>query len=142
MPVLLPERYEGGTLNTVGIVGLGEGLSFVKQRTPEGIFSHVSALYRRGVHKVSSLPRATVYYGDLTESSCLLFNVNGIDSDRVADLLNDRGICVRGGLHCSPLVHKKLGTSKGAVRASFSVFNTLPELEAFYSAMKDIVRNH
>ncbi|MBQ6701571.1 MAG: aminotransferase class V-fold PLP-dependent enzyme [Clostridia bacterium] len=138
MPDILPEKFEGGTLNTPGIAGLYEGIKFVEQKNPDSIFRHVAGLYRTAADMVSSLPNTTVYYKDLPQSSCLLFNVNGIDSDAVSDRLNDFGICVRGGLHCSPLIHKKLGLEKGAVRASFSCFNTRSELDLFYNALKSI----
>lgn len=139
MPDFLPERYEGGTLNTPGIAGLCMGLRFVREQSEETIFKTVSEIYTKAADMVSSLPDTVVYCGDIPQSSSLLFNINGIDSDTVADRLNDFGICVRGGLHCSPLVHKKLKTNKGAVRASFSCFNSFTELDLFYNALKTII---
>ena len=141
MPPILPERYEGGTLNTVGIAGLCEGIKFVKEQTEDELFKHSCSIYNRAVEMVSFLPDTTVYCGDIIKSSCLLFNVNGLTSDYVADMLNNDGICVRSGLHCSPLAHKKLKTTDGAVRASFSCFNNLSELESFYKSLKNIVYN-
>ena len=88
-----------------------------------------------------SFPEVTVYCPEPEKSSALLFNIKNIPSDTVADLLNDDGICVRGGLHCSPLAHKKLKTDKGAVRASFSYFNTLSEADLFYNSVKRIIYN-
>ncbi|MBR5322732.1 MAG: aminotransferase class V-fold PLP-dependent enzyme [Clostridia bacterium] len=141
MPDILPERFEGGTLNTPGIAGLAEGIKFVNARTESVIFEHTCALYNSAVDIVKSLPDTVVYYPELNESSTLLFNINNIDSDTVADKLNDSGICVRAGLHCSPLVHQKLNTHNGAVRVSFSYFNTFSELNVFYNALKNIVLN-
>ena len=141
MPPILPERYEGGTLNTVGIAGLCEGIKFVKSQTEDELFKHSCSIYNRAVEMVSFLPDTTVYCGDIIKSSCLLFNVNGLTSDYVADMLNNDGICVRSGLHCAPLAHKKLKTTDGAVRASFSCFNNLSELELFYKSLKNIVYN-
>lgn len=139
MPDILPERFEGGTLNTPAIAGLCEGVRFVADKTEEAIFDHTCRLYRRALDMISTLPETTVYCGELPQSSCLLFNINGMDSDTVADLLNDNGICVRAGLHCAPLAHKKLKTLKGAVRVSFSCFNTLTEPEYLYSVLKNII---
>ena len=138
MPVFLPEKYEGGTLNTVGIVGLCEGVNFVQSITEEEIFYHCSSLYQRAVEMLYDLPSVIVYCDDIKESSCLLFNVKGMQSDSVADHLSENGICTRGGLHCSPLAHKKLKTENGAVRVSFSYFNNMSELEYFYKVMKGI----
>lgn len=139
MPDILPERYEGGTINTPGIVGLSEGIDFVKTKGEENIFKDICTLYNRAADMVKSLPNTVTYCTDLKESSCLLFNIKKQNSDLTADLLSQSGICVRGGLHCSPLCHQKLGTESGAVRLSFSCFNTLSELDIFYSALKNIV---
>ena len=138
MPDILPERYEGGTLNTVGIAGLCEGIKFVKAIGEETIFAHTSMLYNRAKEMLSSLEKVKIYCGDIEKSSCLLFNVDKVPCDNVADMLNDDGICVRGGLHCSPLAHKKLNTQNGAVRVSFSCFNTISEIETFYESVKRI----
>lgn len=139
MPDFLPERFEAGTLNTVGIAGLLEGVKFVKQIGEDLIFDNISMLYNRALDMLTSLPDITVYCKDINKSSCLLFNVKDINSDTVADMLNSDNICVRAGLHCSPLVHKKLKTEKGGVRISFSYFNTMSELEYFYKSIKNIV---
>jgi len=138
MPVFLPEKYEGGTLNTVGIAGLLEGVSFVCNITEEEILYHCSSLYKKALEMLHSLPNVVVYCDNIKESSCLLFNVKRMLSDNVAEFLSDNGICTRGGLHCSPLAHRKLGTENGAVRVSFSYFNNLMELEHFYKVMKGI----
>ena len=138
MPNILPERFEGGTLNTPGVAGLYEGISFVKALTEEKIFDHTSMLYRKTVEMIKSLPNTIVYCDLIKNSSCLLFNINNIPSDEVADRLNTDNICVRAGLHCTPLAHKKLQTTNGGVRVSFSCFNTFAELEIFYKSIKNI----
>lgn len=140
MPDFLPERYEGGTLNTPGIAGLSEGIDFVGKIGEDNIFRHVCSLFDRSAEMLSSLPEVEIYHPDL-KGGCLLFNVKDMDSDTVADLLNDEGLCLRGGLHCSPLAHKKLKTQKGAVRASFSYFNSPSEAEALFRAVKHIAKN-
>ncbi len=138
MPVFLPEKYEGGTLNTVGIAGLLEGINFVHSITEEEIFYHCTSLYGRALEMLHSLPNVIIYCEKIKESSCLLFNVKGMQSDNTAQILSENGICVRGGLHCSPLAHKKLKTENGAVRVSFSYFNNVSELEYFYKVMKNL----
>ncbi len=142
MPDILPERYEGGTLNTVGIAGLCEGIKFVKAIGEETIFEHTSMLYNRAKDMLSSLGNVKIYCENIKKSCCLLFNVDNIPCDSVADMLNDDGICVRAGLHCTPLAHKKLNTQNGAVRASFSCFNTVSETDAFYESVKRIASNN
>ena len=141
MPDILPERFECGTLNTPAIAGLYEGLRFVNMLKSDKIRMHTSMLYNKAVDMISSLPDTKVYYGDIKDSSVLLFNVGGIDNGTVADMLDEQGICVRSGLHCSPLAHKKLNTNNGGVRLSFSCFNNVSELETFYKVLKDICLN-
>ena len=138
MPDILPERFEGGTLNTPGIAGLCEGIKFVNSLTEEKIFEHTSMLYRRAVDMISSLPNTKLYCEKIENSSCLLFNINNILPEEIADKLYSDGICVRAGLHCSPLTHKKLQTENGGVRISFSCFNTFHELECLYKSLKRI----
>ena len=67
-----------------------------------------------------------------SEGSILSFNVRDAPSSAVAKMLDSAGICTRSGLHCAPSAHAKCGTlSQGAVRLSFSCFNTLKEASAF-----------
>ena len=69
------------------------------------------------------------------------FNLKETDCERVAWLLNARGIFVRSGLHCAPLAHKAIGTlERGTVRVSLSVLNTEKELDIFYRAITEISR--
>ncbi len=139
MPEVSPERYEAGTLSVPCIASLSEGIEFVKSKGIEEIHGHETALYRRLADMLASLPETT-HYAKEHEGSTLLFNIDGFSCEKTADLLDRRGICVRSGFHCSPLGHKTLGTiGSGAVRVSFSPFNTMRELESFYSAIKSII---
>jgi selenocysteine lyase/cysteine desulfurase len=71
----------------------------------------------------------------------LLFNVKGMSSAYVSSLLDKRDVCVRSGFHCSPMAHKLLNTGEGgAIRVSFSVFNTKKEIYTFYDILTDIIR--
>ncbi len=139
MPCLLPERYEGGTLNTPAIAGLAEGIKFVRSTGVQTILEHTSEIYNRCADMLYSLPNIKLYYDSIKSSSTLLFNIENTPPEIVADLLNNEQICVRSGLHCSPLAHKALKIENGAVRASFSYFNTVNELEHFYKAIKQII---
>ena len=127
MPEALPDRLEAGTLNVHGILALSAGLRFVEKRGEENLGAHLrelAAAFREGI---SSL--GFQIYSPM-ESEIVLFNVGDLHSAQVSVFLNERGVCVRAGLHCAPLAHKFLGTSsRGAVRVSFGAFNTLGEVE-------------
>ena len=134
----VPERYEAGTLPTPSIVGLGEGLKVVSRLGLEAIAEHEKSLFRYARDRLSAISDITVHMPQY-EGSVLLFSHKNIQSEKLAALLGEAGICVRGGFHCSALGHKTLGTyDSGAVRASFGVFNTSRDIDCLVEALKDI----
>lgn len=128
MPELPPERYEAGTLPMPLIAGLRRGIEFVKKKTPAAIRRHESRLARLMTESLTDLG-AHIYARDCG-GGIVLFNLDGMLSEQVAHVLDEHGICVRAGLHCAPLAHDTLGT-EGAVRVSFSVWNTADEVREF-----------
>lgn len=138
MPLESPERYEAGTLPTPAIAGLLEGIREVKRQGLESIFEHEKALHFRLARRLSE-PGGITLYAPHHVGSILLFNLDGIPSDRVAEALNARGFCVRAGFHCAALAHKTLGTpSTGAIRVSPSLFNVPEDIDAFADAVAQI----
>lgn len=139
MPDVSPERFEAGTQSVPCIASLCEGVKFVKERGLDDIHEHECTLFRKLSEMLDSIPNVTVYAPQHVGST-LLFGVSGISPEKTADMLDSFGICVRSGYHCSPLGHKTLGTlAEGAVRISFSPFNTMRELDFFYSSLKSII---
>ncbi len=146
MPHLVPDRYEAGTLNTVGIAGLGAGIDFVRQTGMEKIAAHERELSRHLIEEIKDLSRITIY-GPLDPKDrvgVVCFSIEGVDSTDVGFILDQvYGIAVRAGLHCAPLAHKTLGTlEKGLVRVSFSIFNTHEEVDQLISALYEIMREY
>ena len=140
MPSFLPERMEAGTLSTPCIAGLWAGLQFVKNTGMERIRENENRLYCRSLEMLQELPQITVYASDRHEGNTLLFNAEGIPANEVASALDRDGICVRSGLHCSPMAHRTLKTGPhGAVRISFGAFNTMEELDIFYRRLKALL---
>lgn len=123
---LWPERMESGTVNTVGIMGLGRGMDFVNQRGRENILRHEEALCRQLTGELSKLGRITVYRNDRSKYAPIVsFNIEGMTSEEVTAILNQKGFALRGGLQCAALAHHTLGTlPTGVVRFSPSAFNT------------------
>lgn len=139
MPESSPERFEAGTLSVPCIASLGAGIDHINELGIEQIQQHEAALYIRLADMLSTFSDIT-HYAPCHVGSTLLFNIKGIPCEAAADLLDKHGICVRSGYHCSPLGHRTLGTiGTGAVRVSFSPFNTMRELDFFYSAIKSII---
>lgn len=134
MPAFLPERFEAGTLPTPAVAGLCEGIKFVREIGTENIRAHLERLggyMSRGLQKLG----AVVYAPQLCGES-VLFNVPGMSCTDAARRLDDAGICTRSGLHCAPLGHKSLKTGDGALRASFSYFNTPREIDSMLRVMR------
>jgi len=135
MPSESPERFEAGTMPTPAIAGLGEGLKWVMTRSVERIHAHEVALYHRAREALGNMRDVTLY-APMYEGAVLSFAIRGLPSERVAAMLNERGICTRGGYHCSALGHKTLGSPDGGtVRASFGAMNTPHEVDALVDAV-------
>ena len=137
MPLLLPEGYEAGTLSTPAIVSLGSGVDFISKVGIGAINERLSLLTSDLYDRLSSLKNVTVYRPG---NGLVSFNISSMSSSLVASMLDRDGICVRGGLHCAPSVHTKLGTmNQGAVRASLSYLNQISDVDKLYSAIHDIL---
>ncbi len=141
MSLVSPERYEAGTVAAPCIYGLYEGMRAVLERGIEEIAYGERALSRRLCEALGSM-RGVSLYVPWHEGSVVLFNVDGAPSEGVAEILNDKGICVRAGFHCAALAHMTLSTPQsGAVRASFGMFNTGSEVERLIREVRDIAKH-
>lgn len=138
-PDTIPESFEAGTLNTPGICALGEGIGFVKKNAahfrPREILLYQSLW--EGVRRMNG---SAVYSSSGNRIPVLSFNLPGLSSEDVTARLSRRGICVRGGFHCSPFCHRKLQTVdlQGAVRVSLGAFTTRQDCEIFLYELKKI----
>ncbi len=144
-PEFNPDRYESGTLNTCGILSLSAGLDFIRRCGMSSLYRHELSLCRELYHGLKGMQGITLYH-DCPEYGrnvpIVLFNVDGLPSMVTTEQLNQAGFALRGGLHCAPLIHERLGTSAiGAVRFSPGVFNTQAEVAAFLGYLKKIVKN-
>jgi cysteine desulfurase/selenocysteine lyase len=144
-PDFLPDKYESGTANVVGLAGLAAGLRFVLANGVETIRAHEVALTRRLVAGLQSMPNVTVYGGldaDL-QTATISFNVAGrLPSDVGLRLDEEFDILCRVGLHCAPAAHKTIGTfPTGAVRFGLSYFNTTEEIDRALAAVAIIARS-
>ncbi len=138
-PDSLPERLESGTVAVPAIAGMSAGIDYVRSIGTDKIYRHelnlISELYKR----LSSLKNVILYTENPARGGfapVLSFNVKGVPSGEIAAYLSEKGIAVRGGLHCAPSAHRQIGTLEvGTVRASVSAFNTLSDINALYTAV-------
>lgn len=142
-PEILPDKFESGTHNLLGIAGLNEGIKYVLHKTPDKIFNYeimlAKSLYE-GLTKTDSIELYTPKPDNNGFVPVISFNIKGKDSEDTARILNDRyNIAVRAGLHCAPLAHKCFGTlEKGTVRAVISSFTTQNEVNYLIKSVGQI----
>ncbi len=139
-PPSMPERLESGTLNTYGIMGLNEGMQFVLSMGYDRIYRHELALTQLlydSLKKIKNIKLYTERPEWNTHLPVLCFNLGESKSETVVEEMSKRGYALRGGFHCAPLAHQKLKTGDyGAVRASFSVYNTQEQVLKFVYELK------
>ena len=134
----LPEGLEAGTIPSIPIISLGAGIEFLMKNF-ENIQKIEQKLSKYMLNSLKKLKFLEIYSKE-DSLNVFSFNMQGIDSSELANMLNEKyDICVRSGLHCAPLVHKKLGTLKrGAVRVSIDFNNTMEEIDYLITALKSI----
>ncbi|MBC8545320.1 aminotransferase class V-fold PLP-dependent enzyme [Clostridiaceae bacterium NSJ-31] len=139
-PDFLPDRLESGTVNTAGILALRAGVAEVINRSTARIKAHEMALAQALYDGLTEIPGVRLYTARPTEQHHLpviSFTVEGEHSETTAQKLNQYGAATRGGYHCAPLPHQKMGTLQtGTVRASLGMYNTEEEVREFLTILK------
>lgn len=144
-PIELPEHLEAGTPNAHGIAGLCAGIQYIQKQDIEQIYKKENSLTRKFLDGIEGVPNIRICGNHLLPHAPIVsLNVGNMDSAEVATILSEEySICVRSGAHCAPLIHEALGTVKqGAVRFSFSFFNTEEEIEKGIVALKEIQQKY
>ena len=136
-----PTRLEAGTLNSHGIAGLSAALDYLNEVGIDAIREKEMALMTRFYEGVKDIPGITVYGDFSTERTAVVtLNIWDEDSSIISDtLFEDYDISTRPGAHCAPRMHVALGTTEqGAVRFSFSWFNTTEDVDAAIEAVREL----
>ena len=140
-PAEYPTRLEAGTLNGHGIAGLGAAAKFISETGVENIHAKERSLMLRFYEGVKNIEGVTVY-GDFTKdkTAIVALNIRDYESGEVSyELSQGYGIATRPGAHCAPRMHKALGTAEvGAVRFSFSFYNTEEEIDEAIRAVAEL----
>lgn len=141
-PSQMPTALEAGTLNAHGLAGLDAALDYLKDTGINVIRKKEQELMWYFYQKVLEIPGITVYGDFDIQERCPIvsLNVKDYDSSEVSDFLfTEYGISTRPGAHCAPLLHQAMGTEKqGAVRFSFSHYNTIEEIDIAVQALKEL----
>lgn len=143
-PDTWPDKFESGTVNAPGVIGLGAGIKYIMEKGIENIRHHEEELTGYFIEEIKNI-KGIKLYGPLInrQGPVVSLNIKDIDSSEISYILdNEYNIAVRPGLHCAPLGHKTIGTlNQGTVRFSFGIFNTYEEIEIAVKALKDIIGN-
>lgn len=141
-PDLYPDKYESGTHNTPGIVGLGAGVEFLLETGLDNIRKHEEELSQYMIDEILKIEGVKLYGPKSAKerAAVIAVNIKDLDSGEVTFRLDrEFGIATRSGIHCAPLAHKSIGTlEQGAVRFSLGYFTTKEEVEEAIKAIKVI----
>lgn len=145
-PRMLPDRYEPGSHNTVGIIGLSEGVAWLLERGIGAVRRHEKALIEAVLDECGDLPRGLRLLGPRSAEGrvgVFSFVHESISATELADRLErEHGVLSRAGLHCAPLAHRSLGTAPprgaGAVRLSVGPFVTVEDVVGAVRGLKEV----
>jgi len=135
----LPWKFEGGTPNICGGVGLMAAVKYLKDVGMENVKGHEEILTEYAIRRMQECEKVTIYGPKDASLKCgiLPFNVEGLSSHDVALFLDSYGIMIRSGFHCAQPLHEKFKL-KSSARASFYIYNTLEEIDRFVKLLKEI----
>lgn len=143
-PAQMPTALEAGTLNTHGLAGLDAGVRYLLETGIDTVRERELELMWAFYDGIRDIPGVAVYGDFSAYDRCPIvsLNIRDYDSAQVSDaLFSQYGIATRPGAHCAPLMHDALGTGRqGAVRFSFSHYNTMEEIKTAVSAIQEIAK--
>jgi len=145
-PDFLPDAYESGTPNAVGLAGMSAGVRWVLSRGVQAIRDHEVMLVQQLIAGLRQI-RGVVVYGGLEakhQTATVSFNIDGVDPGAVGVRLDEEyGIMCRVGLHCAPAAHRTIGTfPAGTVRFGLSALTTGEEIDRAVTAVQEIAGRH
>ena len=133
----LPNKFEAGTQNVEGVIGLGAAIYYIEKIGYKEIQNVEEAITKYAVNELSKLDFLELYISPHSEnhSSVISFNIKGVHPHDVASILDSNGVCVRSGNHCAQPLLRYLGMDS-TCRASFSIYNTKEDVDNLVEALK------
>jgi cysteine desulfurase / selenocysteine lyase len=135
----LPWKFEAGTPNVAGGIGLGAAVDYLQNIGMDKVFEHEKELLNYAFEKMREIPDIEIYGPRKDRLGVISFNIKGIHPHDVAGVLDQNGIAVRSGNHCTQPLLARLGV-ENTVRASFYIYNTFDEIDKFVEALKKAVK--
>ena len=133
----LPNKFEAGTQNVEGVIGLGAAIDYIEKIGYKEIQNVEEAITKYAVNELSKLDFLEIYITPhlKNHSSVISFNIKGVHPHDVASILDSNGVCVRSGNHCAQPLLRYLGMDS-TCRASFSIYNTKEDVDNLVEALK------
>ena len=137
----LPFKFEAGTPDIAGIIGLGAAVDFINSIGMQTIHDYEKELVDYTIQRLSEFDEVEIYAKDAEHSGAVSFNLkfDGVHSSDVGMILDKKGIAVRTGHHCAQPIMQHFNIP-GTVRASFAVYNTKEEIDTFIEGLKTAIR--
>lgn len=132
----VPWKFEAGTPNITGVIGLGAAIDYLSALGMEAVAQQGKELVTYTRQELAKIPGITLY-GPAEGTAVVSFSIAGVPPHDVAALLDREGLAVRAGNHCAMPLLSKLGVP-GTVRASFSVYNTQEDVDALVAGIKKV----
>lgn len=131
----VPYKFEAGTPNVAGAVGLGAALDYVRHLGLEAIADYEAQLTRHALERLAEVPGITIYGPPPPRVALVTFNLAGVHPHDLSQWLDQEGIAIRAGHHCAQPLMRHLGVVATA-RASFAFYNTLAEIDTLCAALR------
>ena len=133
----LPNKFEAGTQNVEGVIGLGAAIDYIENLGYDNIQEIENEVTSDARQELSKLNYLTLYTtpNEKNHSSVISFNIKGVHPHDVASILDSNGVCVRSGNHCAQPLLRYLGVDS-TCRASFSIYNTKEDVDNLVEALK------
>jgi cysteine desulfurase/selenocysteine lyase len=136
----LPWKFEAGTPNIAGAIGLDAAVRYLEDLGMSNVLSHEKAVTKHAMKRISECSKVTVYGSTDLSKKCgiIPFSVKGLSSHDVALFFDNFGIMMRSGYHCAQPLHQQILKIESSARASFYVYNTTEEVDSFIEVLKEL----
>jgi len=144
-PDFLPDKFESGTTNTIGIASLGAGVDFILEKGIKNVYNKKKSLTEYFLGKLEKFEGLTVYgpKNSNIQTSTISVGIKGADLGQISFMLDDEfNIMTRSGLHCAPYAHQTIGTfPEGTLRFSFDIFNSEEEIDYVIDSLNKLLNS-